>query len=116
MGTYGDYTHKIEHEKMCLCSKDPAASDFIAIESVTEADVISWIDNALSEAVTFDIEALRFKDHIPGLEESKQPKNQDLTNFRHSTPKEQMQETIRLSIEKQIADASAKAVIVEHTF
>ena len=115
-GTYGDYTHKIEHEKMCLSSKDPAASDFIAIASVTEADVISWIDNALSEAVIFNIEELRVKDHIHGLEDSKQPKNQDLSGFVHSTPKQQMQQTIKLSIEKQIADVAAENVIVEHTF
>jgi hypothetical protein len=116
IGTHGDYTHKIEHEKMHLSSKDPAAADFIAIASVTEANVIAWIDNALSEAVTFNIEDLRVTDIIPGVEDSKQPKNQDLSGFVHSTPKEQMQQIIKLSIEKQVADVAAENVIVEHTF
>lgn len=115
-GTYGDYTNSVKHNKIHLSSTDPSSADFIAIASVTEANVIAWIDNAISEAVTFDIEELRFTDTIPGLEDSKQPKNQDLSGFVHSNPKQQMQQNIKLSIEKQIADANAKNVIVEHTF
>ena len=115
-GTYGDYTSCIKHNKLVLGFKDPTDENFISIESATEADVITWIDTAISEEVTFDIELSRVTDTIPGLEDSKQPKNQDLSNFRHSTPKEQMQQNIKLTIEKQMADATAENVIIEHTF
>lgn len=115
-GTYGEYTSSVKHNKIHLSSTDPSSADFIAIASVTEANVISWIDTAISEVVTFDIELARVTDIIPGLEDSKQPKNQDLTNFLHSSPKQQMQQNIKLTIEKQMADAAAKNVIVEHTF
>ena len=116
IGTYGDYTSCIKHNKAGLGFKDPTDENFISIESATEANVITWIDTAISEAVTFDIELARVTDTIPGLEESKQHKNQDLSGFVHSTPKEQMQQNIKLTIEKQMADATAENVIIEHTF
>tara|TARA_B100000497_G_C7409880_1_gene258578 strand:+ start:137 stop:580 length:444 start_codon:yes stop_codon:yes gene_type:complete len=115
-GTYGDYTSSIKHNKIGLGFIDPTNENFISIESATEANVITWVDTAISEVVIFDIEEARVTDMIPGLEESKQPKNQDLSNFRHSSPKEQMQQNIKLTIEKQIAVAAAENVIVEHTF
>ena len=115
-GTYGDYTSSIKHNKLGLGFTDPTDENFISIESATEANVTAWIDTAISEAVTFDIELARVTDTIPGLEESKQPKNQDLSGFMHSSPKEQMQQNIKLTIEKQIADATAENVIIEHTF
>ena len=117
-GTYGDYTSSIGHNKIVLAPTDPTAASFIPIASATEANVTAWIDTAISEGVTFDIEELRAPGLVPWLDEndSKQPKNQDLSGFVHSTPKEQMQQNIKLTIEKQIADATAENVIVEHTF
>jgi|TARA_R110000764_G_C10947920_1_gene376856 hypothetical protein len=117
-GTYGDYTSSVRHNKIVLAPTDPTAASFIPIASATEANVTAWIDTAISEAVIFNIEEARVTDIVPWLDEndSKQPKNQDLSGFVHSTPKEQMQQNIKLTIEKQIADATAENVIVEHTF
>jgi hypothetical protein len=117
-GTYGDYTSSIGHNKIVLAPTDPTAASFIPIASATEANVTAWIDTAISEAVTFDIEELRAPGLVPWLDadDPKQPANQDLSGFVHSTPKEQMQQNIKLTIEKQIADATAETVIVEHTF
>ena len=117
-GTYGDYTSCIKHNKAGLGFKDPTDENFISIESATEANVTTWIDTAISEAVTFDIEELRAPGLVPWLDadDPKQPANQDLSGFVHSTSKEQMQQNIKLTIEKQIADATAETVIVEHTF
>ena len=117
-GTYGEYSSSVFHNKIGLAPSDPSSEDFISIENATEENVITWIDNAISEVVSFDIEELRVTDILPWLDEDdpKQPKNQDLSNFRHSSYKEQMQQNIKLTIEKQIADAAAQNVIVEHTF
>jgi len=117
-GTYEEYSSSVLHNKINLASSDPSSEDFIAIEDITEENVITWIDNAISEEVSFDIEELRVTDILPWLDEDdpRQPKNQDLSNFRHSNYKEQMQQNIKLTIEKKIADATAQNVIVEHTF
>lgn len=117
-GTYGEYSSSVLHNKIGLAPSDPSSENFISIEDATEENVITWIDNAISEVVSFDIEELRVTDILPWLDEDdpKQPKNQDLSNFRHSSYKEQMQQNIKLTIEKQIADAAAENVIVEHTF
>ena len=117
-GTYEEYSSSVSHNKISLASSDPSSEDFIAIEDATEENVITWIDNAISEEVSFDIEELRVTDILPWLSEDdpRQPRNQDLSNFRHSNYKEQMQQNIKLTIEKKIADATAQNVIVEHTF
>lgn len=117
-GTYEEYSSSVSHNKINLASSDPSSEDFIAIEDTTEENVITWIDNAISEEVSFDIEELRVNDILPWLSEDdpRQPRNQDLSNFRHSNYKEQMQQNIKLTIEKKIADAAAENVIVEHTF
>lgn len=117
-GTYGEYSSSILHNKISLASSDPSSEDFISIDEVTAENVITWIDNAISETVSFDIEELRVTDIVPWLNEDdpKQPKNQDLSNFRHSNYKEQMQQNIKLTLERQIADVAEENVIVEHTF
>jgi len=117
-GTYEEYSSIVPHNKISLTPSNPSSEDFISIENATEENVITWIDTAISEVVSFDIEELRVTDILPWLDEDdeKQPKNQDLSNFRHSSYKEQMQQNIKLTIEKQIADATAENVIIEHTF
>ena len=117
-GTYEEYSSSVFHNKISLAPSDPSSENFISIEDATEENVITWIDNAILEVVSFDIEELRVTDILPWLDEDdpKQPKNQDLSNFRHSNYKEQMQQNIKLTIEKQITDATAQNVIVEHTF
>lgn len=117
-GTYEEYSSSVPHNKISLTPSNPSSEDFISIENATEENVITWIDTAISEVISFDIEELRVTDILPWLDEDdeKQPKNQDLSNFRHSSYKEQMQQNIKLTIEKQIADATAENVIIEHTF
>jgi len=117
-GTYGEYSSSVFHNKIGLTPSNPSSENFISIEDATAENVITWIDNAISEVVSFDIEELRVTDILPWLDEDdpKQPKNQDLSNFRHSSYKEQMQQNIKLTIEKQITDVSAENIIVEHTF
>lgn len=117
-GTYGDYTSSIGHNKIVLAPTDPTAASFIPIASATEANVTAWIDTAISEAVTFDIEELRAPGLVPWLDadDPKQPANQDLSEFRHSSRKEQMQESIRLALENKIKDINSNNILVEHTF
>ena len=117
-GTAGGQTVSIPNNKQWLAPSDPSSADFINIDAVTQDNIINWIDTSISEVVNFDIEELRGKDTLPWLDEDdpKQPKNQDLSNFRHSSRKEQMQESIRLSLEQKIADSSNENEFIEHTF
>ena len=117
-GTANGQTVSIPNNVQRLAPTDPAAAGFVNIDLVTEQNVIDWIDASIQEVVTFDIEELRAPGLVPWLDadDSKQPGNQDLSAFRHSSRKEQMQESIRLGIENKIEDINANNILVEHTF
>ena len=117
-GTANGQTVSIPNNVQRLAPTDPAAAGFVNIDLVTEQNIIDWIDTSIQEVVTFDIEELRAPGLVPWLDadDSKQPGNQDLSAFRHSSRKEQMQESIRLGIENKIEDINANNILVEHTF
>ena len=117
-GTADGVTSSIAHNKQGLMASDPAATDFIDIENVTKENVIAWIDDSISEVVEFDIEEMRVTDILPWLDKDdpKQPSKQDLTNFKHSSYKEQMQENIRATIEIKLKDVTDSKERVEHTW
>jgi hypothetical protein len=117
-GTANGQTVSIPNNVQGLAPTDPAAAGFVNIDLVTEQNIIDWIDTSIQEVVTFDIEELRAPGLVPWLDadDSKQPANQDLSAFRHSSRKEQMQESIRLGIENKIEDINANNILVEHTF
>lgn len=115
-GTASGETVKIAHNKQILAASDPSSKNFIDIESLTKEQVIAWIDESISEVITFDIEELRVTGKVGHLEDDdpKHPKNQDLSNFKHSSRKEQMQENIRLTLEKRLKDKKDANEKVEH--
>lgn len=117
-GTANGQTVSIPNNVQGLAPTDPAAAGFVNIDLVTEQNIIDWIDTSIQEVVTFDIEELRAPGLVPWLDadDSKQPANQDLSVFRHSSRKEQMQESIRLGIENKIEDINANNILVEHIF
>ena len=117
-GTASGETVSIANNKHLIAPSNPSSADFIAIADVTKDDVIGWIDTSISEVVTFNIEELRVTDEVPGLEmdDPKHPANQDLTNFKHSSRKEQMQENIRRTLEKKVKDITDAVVRTEHTW
>jgi len=117
-GTASGETVSIANNKHLIAPSDPSSADFIAINDVTQEDVIGWIDTSISEVVTFDVEELRATGKVPGLEmdDPRHPANQDLTNFRHSSRKEQMQENIRKTLEKKLQDITDAVVRTEHTW
>ena len=47
-------------------------------------------------------------------DDPKHPSKQDLSSFRHSSRKEQMQENIRLTLEKRLKDKADENEKVEH--
>lgn len=117
-GTASGETAKIANNKQILAASDPSSDSFIDIASLTKEQVIAWIDESISEVVTFDIEELRVTGKVGHLEDDdpKHPANQDLSNFRHSSRKEQMQENIRLTIEKKLEDKNNSLAKEEHIF
>ena len=118
-GTHATHSSSIPHNLIRLAPSDPTAAGFITIAELTADDCSAWIDTQNSVGVTFDIEIARAPGIVPWLEldDPKQPYNQDLTNFRHSNYKEQMQESIRKDIQKKIADAALNLPVQEeHTF
>ena len=117
-GTADGQTVSIPNNVQRLAPTDPEASSFIDIDSITEQHVIDWIDDSIQEVLTFDIEELRAPGLVPWLDadDPKQPANQDLSEFRHSSRKEQMQESIRLALENKIEDINSNNILVEHTF
>lgn len=117
-GTYGDYTASVPNNYAALPPSDPSATGFISIDDVTPDDVIAWVDATASECPEFDIEQARVKEPVPGLalDDPRQPYNQDLSGFRFSSYKEQMQKTITASLNCQIADAEGQNAVAEHVF
>ena len=117
-GTAEGQTASIAHNKQCLMASDVASAEFIEIDKVTKENVIAWLDASISEVITFDIEEARVTDIVPWLDENdpKQPSNKDLTNFTHSSRKQQMQENIRLTIEKKLNDKLNVNEKIEHIF
>jgi hypothetical protein len=116
-GTYGDFVSSIRNNYANIQATDPTADGFIGIDDVSISDVERWVDASISEVVEFDIEIARCLDILPDMDEDdpRQPKNQDLTNFRHSSYKEQMQQTIYKTLLKQESNALVDQDI-EHTF
>ena len=116
-GTYGSLVSSISNNYARVEASDPTASGFISIDNVTISDVEGWVDASISEVIEFDIEVARCLDIVPGMDEDdpRQPKNQDLSNFRHSSYKEQMQQTIYKTLLKQESMAEEDQD-VEHTF
>ena len=118
-GTYTTYSSSIANNVIQLAASDPTAADFINIADLTTDDCSAWIDAQNSVGVIFDIELARAPGIVPWLDvdDPKQPYNQDLTNFRHSNYKEQMQENIRKTIQKKVTDAALNVPVQEeHTF
>lgn len=118
-GTYGDYTSSIAFNKLRLAPSDPSAESFIDIAAVTIDHVREWIDTTISDVPVFDIEILRAPGILPDMDvdDPRQPSMQDLSSFRFSSYKEQMQDNIRKTIQKKIADAAANVTVqVEHIF
>lgn len=116
-GTYGSLVCSIANNYANIEPSDPTASEFISIDNVTVSDVEAWVDASISEVIEFDIEVARCLDIMPDMDEDdpRQPKNQDLSNFRHSSYKEQMQQTIYKSLLKKESMAQEDQDI-EHTF
>ena len=116
-GSHGEFSHSIPHRKLGVHS-DPSSSGFIPVEDVTKEDIYNWIDSAISEVPIFDIEELRVDDYLSEYPEDdpRQPKNQDLSNFRFSSQKEIMEQTILNSINKQILDEENENIFEELTF
>ena len=117
-GTADGVTSSVPNNKQVLISSDPTATDFIDIENVTKENVIAWIDTSISEVTEFDIEEARVTDLVSWLDadDPKQPSKQDLTNFKHSSYKQQMQENIRATIEIKAQDITDSKERVEHTW
>ncbi len=117
-GTYTTYSSSIANNVIQLAASDPTAADFINIADLTADDCSSWIDAQNSVEVIFDIELARAPGIVPWLDvdDPKQPYNQDLTNFRHSNYKEQMQESIRLGLENKIDSINNTTELTEHSF
>ena len=115
-GTAEGETVSIKHNKQGLAHSDTTSKDFIEIDKVTKENVIAWIDESISEVVEFPIEEARVTDLVPWLDEDdpKQPSKQDLSGFKHSSRKQQMQENIRLTIEKRLKDKADDNEKVEH--
>jgi hypothetical protein len=114
-----DHTSSIAFNKLRLAPSDPSAENFINITNVTIDDVCGWIDNTISEIPIFDIEAARAPGTLPNMaaDDPRQPSMQDLSSFRFSSYKEQMQDNIRKTIQKKIQDAAASVIAEEeHTF
>jgi hypothetical protein len=117
-GIYGDYLSKVANNYATLPPSDPNAAGFIAASDLTAENVISWVDSTITECPVFDLEAARVSEVLPYLDadDPKQPKNQDLSGFRFSSYKEQLQQTILAAITVQIAEAESNAAVVEHSF
>ncbi len=117
-GTADGQTISIPNNVQRLAPTDPAADSFIDIDSITEQHVIDWIDDSIQEVITFDIEELRAPALVPWLDDDdpKQPSNQDLSEFRYSSRKEQMQESIRLGLENKIDSINNNTELTEHSF
>lgn len=117
-GTYGDYLSKVANNYANLPPSDPNAAGFIAASDLTAENVISWVDSTITECPVFDLEPARVSEILPYLDadDPKQPKNQDLSGFRFSSYKEQMQRTILAAITMQIAESESNAAVVEHSF
>lgn len=117
-GIYGGYLSKVANNYANLPPSDPNAAGFIAASDLTTETVTSWVDSTITECPVFDLEHARVSEILPYLDadDPKQPKNQDLSGFRFSSYKEQMQQTILAAITVQIAEAESNAAIVEHSF
>ena len=115
-GTAEGETVSIAHNKQVLAPSDTASEEFIKIDKVNKDDVIAWIDESISEVIEFPIEEARVTDLVPWLDEDdpKQPSKQDLSGFVNSSRKQQMQENIRLTIEKRLKDKADDNEKVEH--
>ena len=115
-GTAEGETVSIAHNKQVLAPSDSTSKEFIKIDKVSKDNVIAWIDESISEVAEFDIEEARVTDLVPWLDEDdpKQPSKQDLSGFKHSSRKQQMQENIRLTIEKKLKDKSDVNEKVDH--
>lgn len=99
-GSYEGYSSFVDKEQLGIPYKDPSDEDFIAFENLSQEDMCSWIDTQINVCPEFDVELLRFDGLISDFTEDHplQPKNQDLSNFKFSSRKGQLQKTIMNTI------------------
>ena len=117
-GTYGAHSVKIANNYADLPPSDPTAEGFIAADDVTVENVTSWVVATISDIPIFDLELARVTTPLDGmdLDDPRQPANQDLSGFRFSSYKEQMQQTILAGIKAKIAEVANSTATVEHVF